>query len=227
MTRPSLERIRKTLCVFSGALLSAAVFTGYSGAAVATRTPPAGGGDASRRDGQDNSAATQADAWFENYQFRDGETLDRVRIHYATLGNPHRNGHGDIDNAVLVLHWTGTDGRALLTSAFISALFDPGRPLDARRYYLTFADSVGHGRSSKPSDGLRASFPHYGYRDEVDLLPIAVSGRNLLWRRMVIDDIWTRWIHRCSCLPSQAQYCSMPTLQRRVAFYRDSSTAPG
>ena len=235
MARPSLEPIRRTLCVLSGAILSAAVFAGYSGAQVATRTSPSGRGDASRSNEQDNPAAHQADAWFENYQFRDGETMDRVRIHYATLGNPHRNGHGDIENAVLVLHWTGTDGRALLTSTFMNALFDPGRPLDARRYYLIFADSVGHGRSSKPSDGLRASFPHYGYRDEVDLqhrlvtqtlgikhlrailglsmggmnawqwaetypdamdgimpvvsLPIAVSGRNLLWRRMVIDDI--------------------------------------
>jgi homoserine O-acetyltransferase/O-succinyltransferase len=235
MTRPSLERIRKTLCVLSGALLTAALFGGYGVAQVATRTAPSGGEDASRQNSQDNPAARQADAWFENYQFRDGETLERVRIHYATLGNPHRNGHGDIDNAVLVLHWTGTDGRALLTSTFISALFAPGRPLDARRYYLIFADSVGHGRSSKPSGGLRGNFPHYGYRDEVDLqhrlvtqtlgikhlhailglsmggmnawqwaeaypdamdgilpvvsLPIAVSGRNLLWRRMVIDDI--------------------------------------
>src|SRR4029077_17221087 len=111
MTRPFLARIRKTLCVFSGALLTAALFGGYGVAQVATRAAPSGGEDASRRNGHDNPAAPQADAWFENYQFRDGETLERVRIHYATLGNPHRNGHGDIDNAVLVLHWTGTDGR--------------------------------------------------------------------------------------------------------------------
>jgi homoserine O-acetyltransferase len=233
MNYPSLERIFKA--ALGGALLSAAVLTGYSGAQLATLTSPSGGEDASRWNGQDNAAAQQADGWFENYQFRDGETLDRVRIHYATLGSPHRNGHGDIDNAVLVLHWTGTDGHALLTSTFMRALFDPGRPLDARRYYLIFADSIGHGRSSKPSDGLKARFPHYGYRDEVDLqyrlvtrtlgikhlhailglsmggmnawqwaeaypdamdgimpvvsLPIAVSGRNLLWRRMVIDEI--------------------------------------
>jgi homoserine O-acetyltransferase/O-succinyltransferase len=127
--RPSLERIRKTLCVLSGVLLSAAVFTGYSGAQVATRTAPSGSGDACRSNEQDNPAANQADAWFGNYEFRDGETLDRVRIHYATLGSPHRNGHGDIDNAVRVLHWTGADGRALLTSSFMSALFAPGRPL--------------------------------------------------------------------------------------------------
>jgi homoserine O-acetyltransferase/O-succinyltransferase len=189
----------------------------------------------SHSDGQDSSAAHQADVWYDSYQFRDGQAMERVRIHYATLGHPHRNEQGDIDNAILVLHWTGADGRALLTPTYMKALFDPGRPLDARRYYLIFPDSVGHGRSSKPSDGLRASFPHYRYRDIVDLqhrlvtqtlgikrlrailgmsmggmnawqwaqaypdamdgimpvvsLPMPVSGRNLLWRRMIIDDI--------------------------------------
>jgi homoserine O-acetyltransferase len=182
-----------------------------------------------------NPAAAQADAWFEHYTFRDGQTLPRLKIHYATLGTPHRNAKGEIDNAVLVLHWTGADSRALLSPTYTQALFDPGRPLDARRYYLIFPDSVGHGQSSKPSDGLKATFPHYDYNDIVDLqhkvvtetlgikhlhaivgmsmggmnawqwaetypdmmdgvmpvvsLPIAVSGRNLLWRRMVIDAI--------------------------------------
>jgi homoserine O-acetyltransferase/O-succinyltransferase len=117
----------------------------------------------------DNPAATQADAWFDNYRFRDGEKLARVRIHYATLGTPHRRADGEIDNAVMLLHWTGADGRALLTPTYMKALFDPGRPLDAQRYYLIFPDGVGHGRSSKPSDGLRIKFPRYGYADMVDL----------------------------------------------------------
>jgi|HubBroStandDraft_6_1064221.scaffolds.fasta_scaffold84076_2 homoserine O-acetyltransferase len=182
-----------------------------------------------------DAAAKQTDAYYDNYRLRDGETLARLRLHYATLGNPHRNSHGDIDNAVLVLHWTGSGGSALLTPEFVKALFDPGRPLDVRRYYLIFPDNLGHGNSSKPSDGMRASFPHYGYDDLVDLqhklvtetlgvkhlrailgmsmggmnawqwaeayrdamdgvmpvvsLPVKVSGRNLLWRRMVIADI--------------------------------------
>jgi homoserine O-acetyltransferase/O-succinyltransferase len=190
---------------------------------------------ASPWDRQVNPTATQADAWFDNYRFRDGETLGRLKIHYAVLGTPHRNAKGDIDNAVLVLHWTGADSRALLSPTYTKALFDPGRPLDSRRYYLIFPDSVGHGQSSKPSDGLRAKFPNYNYGDIVDLqhklvtetlgikhlvailgmsmggmnawqwaeaypammdgvmpvvsLPIKVSGRNLLWRRMVIDAI--------------------------------------
>ena len=182
-----------------------------------------------------NSAAVQADAWFDHYKFRDGETLSRLKIHYATLGKPHRNTEGEIDNAILVLHWTGADGRALLGPVYSKALFDAGRPLDAHRYYLIFPDSVGHGQSSKPSDGLKAKFPNYDYNDIVDLqhklvtetlgikhlhailgmsmggmnawqwaeaypdmmdgvmpvvsLPIPVSGRNLLWRRIVIDSI--------------------------------------
>jgi homoserine O-acetyltransferase/O-succinyltransferase len=186
-------------------------------------------------DRQTNAVAKEADAWFENYKFRDGETITRLRIHYATLGETHRNANGNIDNAVLVLHWTGADGLALLSQTYMRALFDGGRPLDARRYYLIFPDSVGHGRSSKPSDGLKTEFPNYGYRDIVDLqhklvtetlginhlhailgmsmggmnawqwaeaypkatdgvmpvvsLPIKVSGRNMLWRRMVINDI--------------------------------------
>lgn len=182
-----------------------------------------------------NSVAKEADAWFDNYTFRDGEAMARVKIHYSTLGTPHRNKSGVIDNAVLVLHWTGADSRALLSPSFMKALFDPGRPLDANRYYLIFPDSLGHGGSSKPSDGLKAKFPNYDYGDIVDLqhklmtetlgvdhlhailgmsmggmnawqwaeaypdmvdgvmpvvsLPIPVSGRNLLWRRMVIDSI--------------------------------------
>jgi homoserine O-acetyltransferase/O-succinyltransferase len=86
---------------------------------VASLTSQSGVQGASSLAGQDNSAANQADAWFDNYQFRDGKAMDRVRIHYATLGSPHRNGCGDIDNAVLVLHWTGADGRVLLTPTYI------------------------------------------------------------------------------------------------------------
>jgi homoserine O-acetyltransferase len=204
------------------ALLSAA---GFASLATAQDSTPA----------QSAQTLKEADAWFENYKFRDGETIARLRIHYATLGAPHRNADGNIDNAVLVLHWTGADGLALLSPTYMKALFDMGRPLDAQRHYLIFPDSVGHGQSSKPSDGLKANFPNYGYRDIVDLqhklvaealginhlrahlgmsmggmnawqwaeaypdamdgvmpvvsLPIKVSGRNLLWRRMVISDI--------------------------------------
>jgi homoserine O-acetyltransferase len=116
-----------------------------------------------------NTLAEPHDVEFSDYKFRNGETLDKVRIHYATLGKPHRNEAGAIDNAVLVLHWTGSDGRVLLTPPFMKTLFAAGQPLDANRYFLIFPDSVGHGRSSKPSDGMRMKFPKYGYGDMVDL----------------------------------------------------------
>jgi homoserine O-acetyltransferase len=116
-----------------------------------------------------NLTALQAHAWFTHYAFRNGQTLDRVRIHYSMLGQPHLDAHGEIDNAILVLHWTGADGAALQSPAFMHSLFGPGCPLSADRFYLIFADSVGHGKSSKPSDGLKARFPHYRYRDIVDL----------------------------------------------------------
>ena len=226
------QRARAATGVLLGILLSGAVFTAPANAQSNPPTPAAGNGQWDR---QINPAAVRADAWFDNYKFRSGETLERVKIHYATLGTPRRNASGDIENAVLVLHWTGADSRVLLSPTFTKALFDAGRPLDANRYYLIFPDSVGHGQSSRPSDGLKAKFPNYDYGDIVDLqhklltetlgikhlhailgismggmnawqwaeaypgmmdgvmpvvsLPIKVSGRNLLWRRMVIDAI--------------------------------------
>jgi homoserine O-acetyltransferase/O-succinyltransferase len=116
-----------------------------------------------------NPAAKQSDVWFDNYRFRDGEVLPRLRLHYATLGSPHLDANGQIINAVLVLHWTGADSSVLQGPGYMKALFAPGRPLDAEKYYLIFPDNVGHGKSSKPSDGLRMKFPKYGYRDIVDL----------------------------------------------------------
>ena len=106
---------------------------------------------------------------FSNYKFRDGETLPQLRIHYATLGNPHRNAEGTVDNAILLLHWTNASSQALLVPEYQEAVFSPGAPLDTARFFVIIPDDVGHGRSSKPSDGLRAAFPHYGYQDMVDL----------------------------------------------------------
>jgi homoserine O-acetyltransferase len=109
------------------------------------------------------------DVTYDNYRFRDGEVLPSLRVHYQTLGTPHRNAEGQIDNAVLVLHWTGADSKAVTTQAYTKALYGPGRPLDASRYFLIFPDAIGCGRTSKPSDGLRAKFPNYGYGDMVDI----------------------------------------------------------
>jgi homoserine O-acetyltransferase len=127
--------------LFSGTMLLAVAYAQSSSPSAA-----AADGVTSPWDQQVNKAAVQADAWFDNYKFRAGETLERLKIHYATLGTPHREAQGHIDNAVLVLHWTGADGRTLLSQTYTKALFNPGRPLDANRYYLIFPDNVGHGQ---------------------------------------------------------------------------------
>jgi homoserine O-acetyltransferase len=180
-------------------------------------------------------APVQADAFFDNYRLRNGEAFEQLRLHFATLGTPHRNAQGEVDNAVMVLHWTGNSGASLLTPEYVKSLFAASQPLDANHYYLIFPDNLGHGQSSRPGDGLRSCFPHYGYNDLVDLqhklitetlgikrlrailgmsmggmnawqwaeaypddvkaimpvvaLPVPISGRNLLWRRIVIADI--------------------------------------
>lgn len=109
------------------------------------------------------------------YTFRNGQKMSNLKMHYTTLGKPQTNAEGVITNAVLMLHWTGGSGADLLTEQFINALYAPGKPLDANRYYLIFPDSIGHGLSSKPSDGLRAQFPNYGYHDMVNLQHLLVT----------------------------------------------------
>jgi homoserine O-acetyltransferase len=113
------------------------------------------------------AAAKDAEVTLHDVHFGTGEHLDTLRLHYKTLGTPHRNAAGHIDNAILILHGTGDSGGAMLTSVFSEPLFGPGDPLDIARYFLIFPDDIGHGQSSKPSDGLHARFPHYDYDDMV------------------------------------------------------------
>lgn len=115
----------------------------------------------------DYPPANQGDYLIKDFCFASGETLPEVRIHYRTFGSPKRDDQGVVRNAVLILHGTGGDGKSLMNNAFSGELFGPGQPLDASRYYLIIPDNIGHGRSTKPSDGLRARFPGYGYRDMV------------------------------------------------------------
>jgi hypothetical protein len=94
----------------------------------------------------------------KDFRFHVGEVLAELRLHYVTLGAPHRNSAGDIDNAVLLLHTTGGDTTELLGPSF-TALYAPGQPLDLKKFYVIIPDAIGCGKSSKPSDGLRARFP--------------------------------------------------------------------
>lgn len=91
----------------------------------------------------------EADFIARDVTFRSGERMDEVRIHYATLGRPHRNARGQIDNAVMILHGTGGSGRQFLQPHFADELFAPGQPLDINRYWIVLPDNIGHGRSSK------------------------------------------------------------------------------
>ena len=111
---------------------------------------------------------TEGDVTLRDFRFRSGETMPELRIHYATLGTPHRNARGEIDNAVMVLHGTGGSGRQFLQPQFADELYGAGQPLDLALHYVILPDGIGHGRSSKPSDGLRMRFPHYDYEDMVE-----------------------------------------------------------
>jgi homoserine O-acetyltransferase/O-succinyltransferase len=204
----------------------------------------------------------QNDASFENYRFHDGKTVPQLQLHYVTLGHPHKNADGVVDNAILLLHWTNASSQSLLVPEYENALFVPGAPLDATRFFVIIPDDVGHGKSSKPSDGLKAAFPHYGYSDIVDLqhklvmetlgvthlhavvgmsmgcmnawqwaesypdamdgvMPIAcfpapISGRNLLWRTILIDSIKTDPTGSTAFAIARMMIDGVPALQQEV-----------
>jgi len=99
-----------------------------------------------------------------DFRFHTGEVLPELRLHYTTVGAP-------TGEPVVLLHGTTGSAASLLTPAFGGELFGPGQPLDASRYYLILPDAIGHGKSSKPSDGLRTRFPRYNYEDMVDAPP--------------------------------------------------------
>ena len=180
-------------------------------------------------------APTEGDFIIRNFRFTSGEMLPELRMHYRTIGKPTRDAQGVVRNAVLIMHGTGGNGASLINPLFAGQLFGPGGLLDAERYFLILPDGIGHGKSSKPSDGLRGGFPHYGYLDMIEaqyrllteglsvnharlvmgtsmggmhtwlwgerhpdfmdaLMPLAslptqISGRNRVWRRIVIDAI--------------------------------------
>jgi homoserine O-acetyltransferase/O-succinyltransferase len=190
---------------------------------------------AARAVGANYPPPAEGDFLIRDFRFASGESLPELRLHYRTFGTPRADAHGVVRNAVLILHGTGGSGASLVRAEFAGELFGPGQPLDAARFFIVLPDGIGHGKSSKPSDGLHARFPRYGYQDMVEaefrlltqglrvnharlvmgtsmggmhtwlwgeqhpqfmdtLMPLAslptqVSGRNRVWRRLVIDAI--------------------------------------
>ncbi len=118
----------------------------------------------------------------KNFKFGSGESLPELKLHYLTLGTPHRNAAGHVDNAVLLLHGTGGNAHSLLNPVFSNVLFVPGGLLDIQKYFLILPDDIGHGESSKPSDGLHAHFPAYDYDD-------MVRGQRMMLDEMKIDHL--------------------------------------
>jgi len=226
----------------------------------------------------------EGDFTVRDFRFQTGEVLPELRQHYLTLGTPSRDARGRVTNAVLLLHGTTRTGRRFLEPSFSRELYGPGQPLDAARYYLIIPDGVGRGGSSKPSDGLHARFPRYGYHDLVTaqhllvtqglgvdhlrlvlgtsmggmqtwlwgerypammdaLMPIAstpaqISGRNLLWRRLIATAIrqdpdwaggeyrtppthWAAAVPMFSVMTSSAPYLQAqgPTFKEAGALY--------
>jgi homoserine O-acetyltransferase len=109
----------------------------------------------------DYPAPKQGDWIAKDFKFHTGETMPELRLHYTTVGEPS-------GQPVLVLHGTGGSAASMLTPAFAGELFGPGQPLDASKYYIIIPDSIGHGKSTKPSDGMKTAFPKYDYEDMVD-----------------------------------------------------------
>lgn len=116
-----------------------------------------------------NSQPEPNDAFveFHDFVFGNGGTLASLKLHYLTLGTPRHDASGAIVNGVLLLHGTAGSAADLAQTAFFDTLYGAGQPLDLSRYFLVIPDAIGAGKSSKPSDGLRANFPHYGYKDQV------------------------------------------------------------
>jgi homoserine O-acetyltransferase len=161
----------------------------------------------------------EGDFTVRDFHFRSGETLGELRLHYTTLGTPRRDSRGHVTNAVLILHGTGGDGHQFLRPQFAGVLFAPGGLLDITKYYIILPDGIGHGKSSKPSDGLHAKFPHYGYADmvaaqhelvtrglHVDHLRLVMGTSMGCMHSFLWAETWPRFIDAAmplACLPVQ------------------------
>src|SRR5271167_841698 len=126
-------------------ILAATILAATSFAAVAADYPP----------------PKQGDFIAHDFKFHGGEVMAELKLHYTTVGEA-------TGEPVLVLHGSGGSAASMLTPTFAGELFGAGRPLDAKKYYIIIPDGIGHGKSSKPSDGLKTAFPKYDYADMVD-----------------------------------------------------------
>ena len=113
-------------------------------------------------------APNENDFIAHNFKFASGETMPELRLHYRTLGKAVRDAKGVTQNAVLIMHGTTGSGAQFIRPEFAGELFGPGQPLDTTKFFIVLPDDIGHGKSSKPSDGMHAKFPRYGYRDMVE-----------------------------------------------------------
>ncbi|HEY8948550.1 MAG TPA: alpha/beta fold hydrolase [Rhizomicrobium sp.] len=129
----------------------------------------------------------EGDYIVKNFKFDDGETLDTLKLHYTTLGTPVRDKSGRVTNAVLIMHGTGGDGHQFFRPQFADVLFVPGGLLDIRKYYIILPDEIGHGKSSKPSNGMHTAFPNYDYKDMVEAdHELVTKGLNVNHLRLVM-----------------------------------------
>jgi homoserine O-acetyltransferase len=130
----------------------------------------------------DYPAPKQGDWIAKDFKFHTGETMRELRMHYATVGEPS-------GQPVLVLHGSGGSAATMLTPTFAGELFGPGQPLDAAKYYIIIPDGLGHGKSSKPSDGMKTAFPKYDYQDMVDAqYRLVKEGLGIKHLRLVIGN---------------------------------------
>src|SRR6184192_4828761 len=116
----------------------------------------------------DYPTPTESDYTIRDFKFASGETLPELRLHYRTLGKPQKDTDGKTTNAVLIMHGTTGSGAQFIRSEFAGELFGKDLPLDATKFFIVLPDAIGHGKSSKPSDGIHAKFPRYGYTDMVE-----------------------------------------------------------
>ena len=116
----------------------------------------------------DYPAPTEGDFRIHDFKFQSGETLPELRLHYRTLGKPEKDAQGKTTNAVLIIHGTTGSGAQFIRPEFAGELFGKDQPLDATKFFIVLPDGIGHGKSSKPSDGMHAKFPRYGYLDMVE-----------------------------------------------------------